>query len=697
MTFEEFLDKYKLTFNDQQKAAILACDRPVCLLACPGSGKTRTLVAKVGYMITCLGVRPENILTMTYTVSAAGDMAERFQSFFGPELASRVQFRTINSIAQGVITAFARSTGKTVYGLVSEEKDRAGYIRQAYLNIVKEWPVESDIKSVGSEITLMKNMLYTDAQIKGHKSETEHFPEIYFEYQRLLAKDSKMDFDDQLTTCYRLLKKVPDLLSMLQERYRYVCLDEAQDTSKVQHEIVRMITEKSRRLFMVGDEDQSIYKFRGAFPEGLLNFKEHYPDGEILLMEKNYRSDANIVNAADLFIQKNTKRHAKHIVPERMAADTIRKMSASTPGRQYDAIVRELKAAERHTAVLARNNESLIPFIDRLERENVPYNVRQMDMGFFTHPVVTDIKNFLTLASGNHDPQALQAVYYKSSLHLKKEMVQEAVRSCERSGSDVFDVLRSLSQHAYQRTAITAFVRSLNAIGKETPSSAISSILYTLEYEDFISRSKTSGQRTKIEILKAIAEGKGSIREFLQSLEDLADRIAVKERTPGAKVILSTVHSSKGLEYDTVFLVDAYKGCFPEKYPSGAGLSGEALDILEEERRLYYVGITRAKNHLTVVSYEDRVCPFTDELFAQRTVQAKLEKAEKTPQGEAFEQYMASIKPDTTVVHNQFGWGTVVTRKGSYATVIFETVGIKQISLMATFMSGAMKTIKTRN
>ena len=690
MTFDKFLTTYNLTFNDEQKAAILAADGPVCLLASPGSGKTRTLVSRVGYLILCCAVDPAKILTMTYTVAATRDMSERFAAYFGGELAERVEFRTINGVAQRVINMFSRATGKQPYELISDEKERAKYIRQAYLNVRKEWPVESDIKDVGAAITLMKNMLCSDREIARYKTNIREFSKIYEEYQRLLSENKRMDFDDQLVTCYKLLSKVPDLLAAMQNTYEYICLDEAQDTSKVQHEIVALLASRTRNLFMVGDEDQSIYKFRGAFPQGILDFQKRYPEGTVLLMEKNYRSDGYIVRAADAFIQKNTERHKKHIVATRPEANRVIRKTIPAKSRQYDELLKAVCAEKNQVAVLARNNESLIPVVDRLEAGNIPYNIRQMELSFFTHPVVTDIRNFLLLALDNRNADAFLGIYYKTNLHMRKDAA-ELTAKMMREGSTLSNALYRTVGKTYQWKKADAFVKSLSGIRSSAPKLAIAIILSVLEYSEYLERMKIS--RAKIDTLKAVAEGQQSINDFLSRLDRLQEIIGGKARTPGAKIILSTIHSSKGLEYDSVHLIDAYDGCFPEATVTSKS-SKEEKSVYEEERRLFYVGVTRAKDHLTVYSYDDSACTFVDEFIKgpdSTAYRMKKEKAALPADDPAYRKYAGEFRPGVRVLHKTFGEGTIVRVDGDRATVDFTRTGIKVILLSIAYTTKILR------
>lgn len=405
----------RIVLNAQQSEAVKTVEGPVLLLAVPGSGKTTVLVLRLGYMILNCGIKPENILTVTYTVAATRDMAQRFAGYFGAELAERLEFRTINGICAKIIAYYSRMIGKKPFELVTDEKSTAGILTQIYQQVEQTWPTEADLRNVRTLITYIKNQMLTEKEIRALGKQKGsplraadcdiNIAAIYERYNHWLRDQHLMDYDDQMVYALTILRKVPQVLEYFQEQYRYICVDEAQDTSRIQHTIIALLASKHDNLFMVGDEDQSIYGFRAACPEALINFEREHRGAKVLLMEQNYRSGSGIVRAADRFIQRNTLRHAKHMICADGAAEgpEIREIALRNRKTQCSYLLKVADGCKEETAVLYRNNESAIPVVDLLERNNVPYRIRNAEIGFFTHRTVTDISNIIKLA---YDPHA---------------------------------------------------------------------------------------------------------------------------------------------------------------------------------------------------------------------------------------------------------------------------------------------------
>ena len=398
MEWKEFETTFPVQLNQQQREAVQSTEGPVLLLAVPGSGKTTVLVTRLGYMIYCKNIRPESILTVTYTVAATKDMSRRFADRFGAEMAERLEFLTINGICARIIQYYGRRIGKTPFELVKDEKTTTGMLIRICQEYGMGYPTESDLKNVRTLITYVKNMMLNEEELQKLEEESDiRIAGIYHEYCRQMREQKLMDYDDQMLYAYNMLRKDPEVLAYFQNRYPYICVDEAQDTSKIQHAIIALLAAGTGNLFMVGDEDQSIYGFRAAYPEALLSFEKNHPGAKVLLMEENFRSNAKIVEAADKFIQKNTLRHEKHMRAAREAGPDIREISLKSRKAQY---VYLMKAAQEctETAVLYRDNECAIPLIDLLERKNIPYRMRNAELSFFTHRTVLDVQNIIRFA-----------------------------------------------------------------------------------------------------------------------------------------------------------------------------------------------------------------------------------------------------------------------------------------------------------
>ena len=295
MKIDEFVNKYNLNLNEQQKEAVENINGKILLLAVPGSGKTTVIVSRIGYMIYCKNILPENILTLTYSVSATKDMKRKYSSIFGEN--NKLQFRTINSFCVSVIREFERQTGRTAFTLFRNTEEILSHL---YIRLKNDFPNETVIKDINSQIIYANNMLLKDSQIREIKNDNIDFYKIYKEYENYKIKNKIMDFDDQLKYAYTILKSYKNIRQKFMNRYAYINVDEAQDTSKIQHEIIKLLVNKN--IFMVGDEDQSIYKFRAAYPKALLDFEKVYEDSKVLYMETNYRSTPEILQIANNFI-----------------------------------------------------------------------------------------------------------------------------------------------------------------------------------------------------------------------------------------------------------------------------------------------------------------------------------------------------------------------------------------------------------
>jgi len=619
MTELEFLDRYTRQLNEQQLEAVQTVEGPVLLLAVPGSGKTTVLVNRLGYMIYCKGIAPENILTLTYTVAATKDMAARFNNIFGEELSDRLEFRTINGICAKIIAYYGRMIGKTSFELCSDEKFTGQLLTNIYLNVEKDYPTESDIKNLRTLITYCKNMYLAPDEIKklGKDNDIALY-RIYELYNTKLKEQSLMDYDDQMLYAYKILKGSQVTLKHFQEIYRYICVDEAQDTSKIQHMIISLLAGANGNLFMVGDEDQSIYGFRAAYPDALLNFEKEHTGAKVLVMDKNYRSNARIVEAADIFIQHNKERHAKHICATKAAESEINFVSIAREA-QYSYLMKVAESNTNRTAVLYRDNESILPLVDLLERNNVPYNIKSADLTFFSNRVVIDIVNMLRFAFVPMDEELFMKIYFKFQAYIKKTDAIAMCQLAEANHSGILDAAELVDMNPHVLGNCRSLRTHFKNMANENPYKAINRIENFMGYGDYLGANNID--TNKIFILKQLAKQEKDIPSFLNRLSVLRQLLMEKKNDPGTKFILSTIHSSKGLEYDSVMLIDVLNGVFPNKVlRQHTKATPQEKKDYEEERRIFYVGMTRAKEHLTIFKYKDRPSAFLKELSNKQAI-----------------------------------------------------------------------------
>ncbi len=606
LTLDEFIKEFHIMLNDQQLAAVQAIEEPTLLLAVPGSGKTTVLVTRIGYMVYCKGIAPEEILVVTYNVAAKSDMQRRCKKMFGEDLSMRVEFRTINGICAKAIAMYSRMVGKQAFELLSDEGEKARILAGIYQRIEHGFPSENDLSDLATRITYIKNRMLSKEEIARLNAECDYdLAKIYEAYRREMRARSLMDFDDQLVYAYTMFRSAPALLDAFWDRYSYIMVDEAQDTSKIQHAIIELLAGREHHLFMVGDEDQSIYGFRAAYPEALLSFEDRYPGARVLLMETNYRSDAGIVAAADAFIRQNSLRHEKHMRPWHQEAGTIRTIDIARRKGQYGyllKVARNLmeKDAEdqKTTAVLYRDNESALPLIDLLEKQEIPYRIKNAEISFFSHRIVNDIRNIILFAADTTNTELFLQIYYKLQFFIKKADAEAICAQAKREEISVFDAALSYyGEGDWTAGKVKAMRTHMANMMREPADKALFRILNPMGYLDYVERSRL--KNTKTEILQMLAQGERSPLALVERLDALAEILRNKEDDKEAKLVLSTIHSSKGLEYDTVYLLDVADGLFPETVlTSYRSADKEEIAAYEEERRLFYVGVTRAKENL---------------------------------------------------------------------------------------------------
>ena len=604
---KEFEKQYMARLNAQQKEAVFAVDGPVLLLATPGSGKTTVLVTRLGYMVLCRGIDPKSILTMTYTVAATKDMKSRFAAFFGEAAAEGLQFRTINSVSKSIIDYFGRShAGRAPFDLMTDEGELNRLVREICQSVNEGYPEDSEVREVRRLITYIKNMMLTEEEIEKLDSEIDHLPEIVQRYRDILRQRHLMDFDDQMAYAYTILQKYPAVLSTFQERFPYICVDEAQDTSRIQHAIIRLLASKSENLFMVGDEDQSIYGFRAAWPDALLSFEADHPGAKILLMEENYRSGEEIIAAANRFVSANRYRREKAMIPTRGKAAPVHVIHAKSRAYQYEYLVHMAKQCERETAILFRNNDTALPLIDCFEQNGIPYNCRNIEDTFFSNRVVIDVLDIIRFSYDPRSEELFLRLYYKFGAAISKKSAFYAIDRSRASGKPLFEELAHAPEiHGAVQDTVLDLMQNLPLIQTDSAETAVHRIWEAMHYGRFVDQRKLD--KGKLFILGMLARGIDTPLLFLEKLDRLRATIAEHQNAASNKIILSTIHSSKGLEYDCVYLADMIDGILPPKAANEVEDPDEIRQY-EEERRLCYVGMTRAKNELYLFQCGEASC-----------------------------------------------------------------------------------------
>lgn len=597
MDYHTFCQKFNICgLNEQQEAAVRRVNGATLLLAVPGSGKTTVIVARTGYLMYVAGVKPENILTITYTRAAAKEMKERFIKKFAPERIPA--FSTINSFCLSVINTCAKEKYIHVPKLVPNNES---IVRAIAAKMLPEYPSDSQVRSLAQKVCKVKNKLMTFQEIEAIEENSLDFSAFYQAYKLYMSEHDLMDFDDQLLMANDLLDEYPDILQRAHEKFRYVSVDEAQDTSYVQHLIVQKLVGRNGNIFMVGDEDQSIYGFRGAYPAALLDFQSNYNEPCILRMETNYRSDRNIVSAANQFIKLNTRRLDKNMRAQSQKDGAIVVTCIDHMERQAELLLERIRnqKPDKSLAILYRNNDSAIPLINLLQMNGIQVQTRDATGTFMTNYVIRDLLDFMLLALNPADTTAFGHLYYKMGLYMKGVTAKRIIEAVEEGECrNVFSAAMKFAGGKGYAWKIECLPRDFSDLAKKKPAEAIDYILFMLDYwSNWLTKKIDAGASEqfislRISILKMVAEKYSTIPDFLAALKNITEYKGCED----SNVTVTTIHSSKGLEFDKVILIDMVSGIIP-----GDSDDRDAEDD-EEDARAFYVGATRARHELEIIT-----------------------------------------------------------------------------------------------
>ena len=688
MSYESFRRQYHISLNEQQEAALRRVDGATLLLAVPGSGKTTVIISRTGYMVHCAGVPGDCILTLTFSLAAAKEMKERFRRKFG-DMDRSPYFATIHSFCVSVIRHCQRRYGIDVPTL---EPHSERIIRRAFQTATGQYPSDNAVKELAKDISCLAE---TGADL----------PALLQAYEEDKQARQLMDFDDQLIMAYALLREYPDALGFFQNQYAYVSIDEAQDTSKIQHAIIELLVKDKGNIFMVGDDDQSIYGFRGASPTSLLQFEHTYRDAQVLYMETNYRSDAAIVRQANQFIQDNNLRFRKNIVANTDAEGEIETVAIFDATEQYeklyDMLLADYQAQHGTTAVLYRNNDSVLPLLELISQKHLPVRSRNESSVFFSNPTVADLLAFLSFAV-NEDADSFLRIYYKLQLFINRAAAQQIVEEAVGSGASILDLLGALPQVQAKDKRWQSVRQAFQAIRRQTPEKAIDTILDRLDYQKQVDNSSEFSQQ-KVDILKQLGRSYKTIPDFLTRIEEwkLYDEKAFND--PRSNITLSTLHSAKGLEFDKVIMLDVADGILPSK----SSLRDLGSALYEEEARLFYVGATRAKHKLIFLtaqnSFGKKVTPSR---FVTRFLRTKAPAAKKadiafTISSPEITRHHSkapdvTITPGTIIRHKMFGVGTVIKAdQNGVISIRFERGGVRKLLLQICLESSIIEILTT--
>lgn len=613
-----------VSLNDIQLKAVLQTEGPLLLLASPGSGKTTTIIMRIGYLIEEKGINPSRIKAITFSRASANDMKERFIRFF-PDL-PLVHFSTIHSFAFQVVRDYFRKNG-TSYQIIEGDIDKDEgsslqlplhkkiILRNLYKSIIGENITDDQMEELTTYISFIKNKMIPPhkwSSVQVDIPEAERILREYEAFKQTGYHQSLVDFDDMLTLANQILEKDNTLLQTYQRKYDYFLTDESQDTSLVQHSIIDKLVKKHKNLCVVADDDQSIYSWRGAEPSYLLDFQQHYPQAQTLFMEQNYRSSENIVSVANQFIKRNKLRYNKNMFTQNPSSTPIITKSFANYVFQAKYLVQEMQKAKNlsDVAILYRNNASSINLMNEFDRAGIPFYMKDADNRFFSHWVVQDVLNFMRMTFTDKRADILEKIHLKLNGYISKQQMAELKKI--HNNESVFDnLLNRVELKSYQVNQLKETKETFQQMRGMPPLQAIEVIRDRLGYDKALEKMcERLGFRKEylIGILNTLEE----IADTLETMEEFANRLkhlehvlkTAKTKKGQNAVTFSTFHSAKGLEFDKVYMIDLVEGIIPSADDSNSS----SLDSngMEEATRLFYVGMTRAKDRLELLSYEEK-------------------------------------------------------------------------------------------
>ena len=590
-----------MSFNPSQTEAVGHGTGPMLVLAGPGSGKTLVITERTKNLIVSQGVNPSQILVITFTKAAANEMKERFFRLMGGKKYP-VTFGTFHAVFFSIL--------KHAYGFhagnIIREEQRFALMREIITRMHLEYEDENEfIGDILGEISLIKNSGISLEHYYSKNCGKEIFEQIYQSYEGRMRQNRLIDFDDMLVYCYELFQQRKDILEAWQKKFQYILIDEFQDINKIQFDIVKMLAEPENNLFIVGDDDQSIYRFRGAKPEIMLGFEKDYPQAKRILLDVNYRSGREIVETSLRLIAHNEARFSKKIQPGRQNGKGVFYQVYEDQQEESRAVIRGiLDGCEKghkfnDFAVLFRTNTQPRILIEQLMTYNIPFRTRDNIPNLYEHWITKDILTYIRLAMGGRERRDVLQIMNRPKRYITRESVDEEVIAFDAWAEYFYE-----KKQPWVAERIEQLEADLRVISRISPYAAINYIRHGIGYEEYLKEYADYRRISEDNLIEVLDELQDAAREFktygawFDHMDAYSEELKEQKRQQDMLtdcVSLATLHSSKGLEYSIVYLLDVNEEIMPYKKA--------VLDAdLQEERRMFYVGITRAKEALYVNS-----------------------------------------------------------------------------------------------
>ena len=682
--------------NDRQKEAVLYNDGPLLIIAGAGAGKTKTLTTKIAYLIEEGFAHPYNVLAITFTNKAAKEMKDRLYGLIG-DLAKKVQVSTFHSFGLKLLRENYERLGYDKNFVIMDSDDSLTVVKK----IIKDLRYDPKIynpRAIRNKISSCKNEMMTPQMYERYAiSDYEKvMHKVYEKYEEKLKKNNSVDFDDLLLLPIKLFKENPDILKRYQDLYLYILIDEYQDTNEAQYILSKLISAKNRKITCVGDDSQSIYSFRGANYKNILNFEKDYKDAKTILLEENYRSTTTILDAANQVIKNNTQRKDKNLWTNRGQGEKIKYYRAYNERDEAQYVIRKIKELRnkdveyKDIAVLYRTNAQSRVLEEEMLKENMPYRVIG-SFYFYSRKEIKDLIAYLRLIHNSKDNVSLLRVINTPKRGIGLKTIENLTQKADLEGTSIYEAITSGKELQFK-----TIIEQLKAIQEElTLTELIDKVLDASGLRQELESEKTLESEVRLENLEEFKSITKSFeeREGLVSLEDFLLEISLisdveEYKDDPNRVSLMTVHSVKGLEFDHVFVVGMEEGIFPHMN------SLMETSELEEERRLCYVAITRAKDDLHLVNARRRtlfgkeqinpVSRFIGEIskdLIETNVKDELPQTEqKIDTSDMFREEEVDYQVGDYVYHDTFGTGRVVEVTNTLVSVAFKHPhGIKKL------------------
>lgn len=679
--------------NDKQKEAVMHIDGPCLVLAGAGSGKTKVLTERIVNLINN-GVSPYNILAITFTNKAAREMRERVYNSIEEE-ANKIFIGTFHSLGLKIVRENAGVIGYSNNVTILDRDDVNTLIKR----FMKELNLDTEhypVKSILNKISFAKNEGLSPEEFdKFAKAPLDMAAcKVYKMYESALKRSNSVDFDDLLILPLRIFKKDKSVLEKYQEHFKYILVDEYQDTNMVQYDMCKLLASKYRNLFVVGDMDQSIYSFRFANYMNVINFEKDNKDTKVIVLDENYRSTNNILNAANDVIKNNKERKEKNLWSSKGNGDKIKYIRCDNEQEEASTVVRLTKELldkgekPSEIAVLYRTNGQSRVFEEAFLKENIPFKIVGSYF-FYNRKEIKDLISYMHLIYNNNDDASLERVINVPRRGIGSKTIERLRREASISDKSMFEVVSSGKELGFKNLIIDLTNESKNTdlVGLVDVILDKTGIRKELEEKNDLESEIRLENLNEFKSIALAFQEKGifSLEEFLENISLVSDKNEYKEVDDG--INLMTLHSAKGLEFNDVFLVGMEEGIFPHNR------SFESESELEEERRLCYVGITRAKEHLWLMNAKKRtlfgqVSMNFPSRFIKEINSDLIDKEESVSLknnsyiGNMYERDLNDdLKVGDKVVHDKFGEGIVVKIDGSVATIAFGYMyGIKNLA-----------------